>query len=362
MKRAGQVLLVAGLVLFLSSALLGASAGAAPGDLTCYLVADDGGGDGTDSGAEDLLTRVDPGDSDPATNETNVGTGTESFGIEAVAFRPGTETLYAVDEDQLGTLDLTTGTFTASPNPVGTGNGAAGEITFDNIDGISFDPDGGALYAVQRQRGEPPDLLLQIDRVTGAHVADAFGAGVDYVVVEPSGALANIDDIAFVPSSTLYAIANDEGNDDRLVTIDPATGEVTDVGATGADDMEGLTSTPTGALLGTTGKNGSIPDSLWDIDAATGAASNPRPVDNGADYESLGCIAEAAQPSPSPSPSVSPTETVAPSPSVKPGQFIPETGPADSVQALGILGVALLSLGIAVVWIATPMRDPDALG
>lgn len=52
-------------------------------DNFCYVVADAGGG----AGGNDLLTQVDTTDFNSATNETNIGTGTNT--METIAFQPG---------------------------------------------------------------------------------------------------------------------------------------------------------------------------------------------------------------------------------------------------------------------------------
>lgn len=291
--RLSGVLLI---LLALAIALLGALPAAAQ-EVACYAVADQGGGDGSgqDQFAEDLLTRIDPDDHDPATNETSIGTGTGTFSVEAATFQPGTGVLFAVDGGRLGTLNLESGIFSARPSSIGSGSGADGTIDFEDVDGLTFDPDTGTLYGSQRVRTEDPDVLLVIDPETGAHVPDAFGPGDDYVPITPLPDETKIDDLAIDADGTLFAIANQGGHGDHLVTIDRESGALTDVGPTGHDDIEGLTFAPDGRLLGINGKEGEIGEALWDIDTGTGAATNPRPLDNAGDYESVACIA-AAQP------------------------------------------------------------------
>lgn len=292
--RLSAVLII---LLALAIALVGAVPAAAQ-EPTCYAVADAGGGDGTgqDDDAEDQLTKVTLSDPDPATNEVTVGNGTGTFRIEAATFRPGTETLYAANGGQLGTVSLTTGNFTALAEPAGSGPGDDGVEVFDNLDGLIFDPDSGALYASERRSTAGADLLVRLDPSTGAHIPDAFGAGADYVIVEPIGNLDDVDDLAISPSNgKMYAIANDDGVGDVLVTVDRATGATTEIGPVGVDDMEGLTFTPGGTLIGTVGKEGETGEAVWDIDPATGEASNRRPLDNATDYETISCIVFAAQ-------------------------------------------------------------------
>jgi hypothetical protein len=355
--RAGRYLLLAGVLSLVAAQAFGAGSAIAADKIICYSVADQGGGDGTgtDDAGEDLLTRIDPDDSNPATNETTIGTGTGTFRVEAAAFQPDTDVLFALDGGQLGTVSLTTGVFSAKASPVGTGSGSAGDIAFDNIDGLTFDPSDGTLYGSQRIAGDAPDVLLIINPSTGAHVPDAFGPGADYVQITPLPDQAKIDDLAIDAGGTLYAIANVGGHADHLVTINPDTGALTDIGATGTDDVEGLTVAPDGRMFGSTGNEGAIDGgAIWDIDPDTGVASNGRPLDNTRDYESISCIAEAGAPSPSPSPSVLPTETetAGPAPTVsatvKGVKVIAETGP-DAVPVLFVLGLAFIVMGFAMM-------------
>jgi hypothetical protein len=268
------------------------------GPETCYLVAD-GNDHAVDGEAEDLLTSVDRSDPDPATNETNIGTGTGTFNIEAIALQPGTGVLFAADSATIGTLDTTTGLFTAL-GPVGSGSGALGERAMRDIDGMSFDATTGFLYATERRRAGDKDLFLRIDPATGALVPGAI-AGEDYAVINAVVGLPDIDAIAVDPvDGTMYGVANDDGRKDHLVKIDKATGQATDIGVMGAQDVEGL-GFARDQLIGTTGKVGNQ-EGIWDIDKATGGANNRRPLDNGRDYESFDCLNAPNPLPPSPAP------------------------------------------------------------
>ena len=132
-------------------------------------------------------------------------------------------------------------------------------MTYDTINNI--------LWASER-RSSDDDLLFQIDPATGQYVADAFGVGVDYLVVStPEG---DLDDLAMGPDGTLYAISNfgATGNQ-RLGTIDKTTGVFTMIGDYGIHDVEGLTYTQAGQLLATTGGDGDHQNSLYSIDPTT---------------------------------------------------------------------------------------------
>jgi len=248
-------------------------------DNFCYVVADAGGG----AGGNDLLTQVGTTDFNPATNETNIGTGTGTSTMETIAFQagPGPGTvgpLYAADAGQLGTLSLTTGIFTSTSSTFGIADGALGSITFRDVDGLAFDTFSGTLYGSHRRGGAADDLLIQINPSTGAHIPDALGAGIDYVVISSFSVvgLGDIDDISINPSDGLmYASANDVGTGDRLVRIDVSNGAVTDIPPFGVDDIEGLSFDDSGQLWGTTG-TAALPgeqNSLYEISLTTGAAS-----------------------------------------------------------------------------------------
>ncbi|MGH9042779.1 MAG: hypothetical protein ACRDZ3_21400 [Acidimicrobiia bacterium] len=305
----------------------GSSAAAAElGPETCYIVAD-GNVDARDGRAEDLLTMVDRSDTDPVTNETDIGTGTGTFNIEAIALQPGTGVLFAADGGTIGTLDTTTGLFTAL-GPVGKGSGAIGDRRMKDLDGLSFDATTGFLYASER-RSSGEDLLLRIDPVAGTVVPGAID-GEDYVVVNGVAGLPDIDAISVDPvDGSMYAVANDDGRRDHLVRIDKATGEATDIGVLGAQDVEGL-GFASGQLIGTTGKVDGL-EGIWDIDKATGEASHRRPLDNGRDYESFDCL-NAPNPLPPPPPPIETPRTEPPVDNPPAPIEVPERTPQAEVE------------------------------
>ncbi len=244
----------------------------------CYLVADAGGG----NGGNDLFTRVDTADFNPATNETSIGTGTGTSTIEAIAFNSATGVVYAANANRLGTLNLSSGVFQPSPQPFG----SSGGITFSDVDGLTYDATTGVLYGSHRRSGT--NLLIQIDMTTGAHVPNAFGAGVDYAPIQPVLGHTIVDDIAVDPTTgIMYATMNSGGSTDRLVTVNKSTGATTDVALITVPDIEGLGTDPSGQLWGTSGSQGI----LYEIDKATGIGSNGRTINNGSDYEAVDCFA-----------------------------------------------------------------------
>ena len=278
MSYGGGIKQILGLLAFAVALALAGPASAQVGN-HCYLVADDGGS----SGGDDLLTLVDITDTSAATNEVDIGSGTGTNNIEAAALHPVTGVMYAADRDELGTIDLVSGVY--SPiGDFGDGDGADGNQDFTDVDGLAFDPADNTLYGSVRKGSE--DLLIQIDVATGAAVEDAFGSGVDYVVIPEVNGLDDVDAQAVDPDpGTMYATMTDGPT--RLVTIDKTTGASANVGAIGVSDIEGLDMDPSGQLWGTKGAR-----RLVQIDKATGAGVVFSTINNGDDYESITCTVQ----------------------------------------------------------------------
>lgn len=214
--------------------------------------------------------------------------------IEAIAWRSTTGVLYAANANRLGTLNLSTGAFTQLSNTFGSGNGDDGNITFDDIDALCFDPTDGTLYGVHRRTTED-DVLIKINVTNGSRINNAFGSD-EYVIVSGTGVLGDIDDIAISSTGVMYAISNDSGATDKLVTINKATGAATVIGTNlTVNDMEGLAFNVDGVLYGSTG-NASSPSTnnnrVWVINTTAGTASQIVPNANsditiGGDFEGL---------------------------------------------------------------------------
>lgn len=252
-----------------------------PSGTICYAVAD---------GSDDLLVSID------------INTGAEGLigsvgvtDIEAISHWPGTNTLYAANAGQLGTLNTSTGTYNAIGN-FGSGSGAGGVRTFDDVNSLAFNPFTGQLYGVEREGAD--DLLFQIDPATGARIANAFGTGVDYLVVASTATtgFGDIDDITFDPATgLLYGIANDGTTGDRLVQISLTDGSTTNVGAFGVADVEGLTAFNDGNFYATTGDAAPAnqEDRFYSINKASGNATEVSALTIGNDYESVACLTGA---------------------------------------------------------------------
>jgi len=295
MKRIIWSSLVLVLVLALiGPALMGGTVEAQNGEV-CYAVADN---DKSDAQSTDQLVTL-----NKASGVLDVIGATGTFHVEAIAFDTDGVTLYAAEhnedegEGQLGTLDLANGAFTATSSTFGTGSGVDGDVTFSDIDSLAIYPATGELYGAHRREGGLDDVLIKIDKSTGAHVPDAFGTGVDYVVISGTDVLDDIDDIAIDPSDgTMYATANEGGDYGDLITINMSSGAATLVGPFNADDMEGLAFFTDGNLYGSSGEYDNITDEtknkLYSINKQTGAATELWPFTLHSDYEALGCLTE----------------------------------------------------------------------
>lgn len=245
----------------------------------CYAVANYGGA----YGGDDLLIAITTDGAGGVTSVARIGPGIGTFDITPLAQRPDTGLLYAIDGDRLGTVDPNTGLFAKRPKALGGGNGAAGRQTFAPAQGLAFDPASGRLYATIRVAG--PDLLIQVDPISGTAVKAAFD-GNDYQLIQAVDGASDIMDIAFDPADgTLYGVTIDAVGGDRLVRINRDTGELTIIGATGAG-IRGLSFATGGRLFATS----SDPDNvLFEIAKNTGGASPLGQLSTGSDYRGLAC-------------------------------------------------------------------------
>lgn len=300
--------------------------------MVCYGVADNDGKAG--SASADVMVKL---YSNGITDKVGSFTGTNH--IEAITFDPKGETLYAFNsgdpvdtcgnvagDGQFGTLDLNTGEFKLINNGFGLANGALGPIEINDVDGLTFDyAQEGVVYGTHRRHGTAAngcskipkldyDLLVQINPHTGTLVKNAFGAGVDYVVITVPGYpdLDNVDDIASDPKDgTLYIVANTgDGIQSALAKLprgagDAPSGEAMFIGYNdGLDDMESLDFDKHAVngnfmLYGTTGyKAGGESNQLYQINKDTGSVSLlgkllPPAGEPQTDFEAVACQPEA---------------------------------------------------------------------
>jgi hypothetical protein len=296
------------------AALWPALPAAASHDPYCYVVGDD-------STNHRVLSRVTKADSNPATNETTIGV-LGTLKTDGMTLHPVTGVLYGIDTNMsthvgvFGSISLSTGDFTPIGTGLGLANGSLGQQELYDASGFAFDPANNALYATQVRTGSSTslDLLYQVNLATGRFVANAFGAGNDYVTIAKLPAFSNlydIDDIAFDPTTgELYGIINNSTNGDRLIKINKLTGASTDVGAFGIGEVEGLSFDPHGNLWATAGGvSGTEANKLYQVNKSSGAATSPRPLDNAYDYEALACLTGSVVPLPTNTPTRTATAT-----------------------------------------------------
>ncbi len=199
-----------------------------------------------------------------------IGSTGNSMEIEAIALSANTDTLYAVDADEFGFIDLATGGFTPLGGTIGTANGAAGAINLNDVDGLAWDLTRDLMWATHRRTTPAYDLIFQLDISTGKFIPDAFGAGVDYVVLAGGGSLPDLDDIAVNPNTgNLFAMNNDNGAITNLIEVDVGTGSVTTINNTGLNDMEGQSFHNDGLFYSTSGRVGIPTNSFYQVDTAS---------------------------------------------------------------------------------------------
>ncbi len=247
----------------------------------------------------DLFYYVSDGDDklytiDRVTGNCNLIGSTGKSYIEAIAMwpTPGNNTLYAANLGEFGFLNKTTGSFTliGEIDGGGTANGANGAQTLNDVDGLAFDPLTAILWATERQSTSGVyDLLFQINPTTGLFVPDAFGTGVDYIVVDGVGVWDDVDDIA-ISSKTgdMYAVSNyDNGTSDQSLHINKYTGAVTVIGSLTYDDVEGLAYHNDGTYWACEGDD----NRFSQIDLTTGVMTQVKmPMCGGGDPESLAAL------------------------------------------------------------------------
>ncbi len=286
-------------VMLLALGLSSARRAPLPNADSCYLLGD----------ADQRLTWVSLADRDSRTNETTIGR-SYTAKTDSIALHPGTGVLFGVNVlmprllGYLGEFDLTTGAFHPRLNDLGDGQGPLGTLHFYDVSGLAFDPATGWLYASQIIVGPGvPDVLFRVDPGTGRTVLGAFGEA-DYVVLHPLPEfpeLSDVDDIAIAPATGhLFGNVTIWRDGVRLVKLDKVTGALTDVGAFGIGEVEGLAFDPRGRLWATAGSapRGDAANALYAVDPATGAASDRHPLDNSGNYEALACLTTVPDPRP----------------------------------------------------------------
>ena len=272
------------LIVILSLAVsLGASDALAQSEF-CFALTDAFGSN------DDVLTRIDPGDSDPGSNEETLG-GTGTEGIIGLAMRPGTGEIFGVNGRRLGVLNPTTGRFSPRGADIGQGQGDFGQLTMNLVSGLAFEPGSGVLYGTTKLNNGF-GVLYKIDANTGRLVQGAFG-GDDYATL-PQVSNGNFEDLSFEPSTgTLYGILNSSGGP-ALIRLNKDTGQHQAIINFPLDaHIEGMDFDEAGALW-IVGRIGDTGEYLWSFDEARAEVTSQIQIDNGRDYEGLICVVPAA--------------------------------------------------------------------
>lgn len=213
--------------------------------------------------------------------------------VEAIGWdRIGSLWMFDSSTAAFYTLDLSTVTTTLMHSDLSATRSDNGQIhQIKDVDALDFDAfDSRILHGVERIPGPNPDLYFQMDVTTGQIVG-----GVLYPVTGVGG---DIDDIAINPlTNEVFAISNNDGMGDQLITIDPTNGigtvigDLVDAVGTSVNDMEGFSFDIDGQLIGITGEDSSIPGSFYSIDATTGIVTLRTTIDARCqDFESIACF------------------------------------------------------------------------
>ncbi len=271
----------------------------------CYLVADE---DNEDSHNSSLFKYTFKTDTLELINRLG------SEGEEAIIHSLDGRKVYTVAGDVFGTIDPTVGLIN-SFNPtdqtgIGWGRGSYGLIELSDVDGLSFDPITRILYGVVRY-GEgnmgDHDLLITLEPNKGRLIQDAFGPGMDYVVIDSAATSGyDVDDIAIDSDGTLFGVVGNSGGGggDHLIVIDKFTGATSDYGqlvqnGISVQDMESLTLYDPSKLYGATGTEFTArgtANTLYEIDKLSGECRAITRLDKNfdgyipRDFEAISCF------------------------------------------------------------------------
>ncbi len=244
----------------------------------CYAIADGG----------DTLVKF----NQDGTNAEVIGSLAPAETVEGSALRPGTNNLYGSVEagdgpftigsasGGLGVIDLSTGAFTFIGSHGSCTDQNSVSQPVEDIDGMTFDPITGVLYASFRYPDDADnDLLVQIDPATGAAVHDAFGPGISCVVFSGLqsglGDGQDVDGITIDPNTgIMYGLSStgsgEPADTDSVVIVDKTNGVVTLLpNQTGFDDVEGMAFSAGGTLFAITGDS----EEFIEVDKNTGVGT-----------------------------------------------------------------------------------------
>lgn len=209
------------------------------------------------------------------------------------------DSLFLIDSDEFGHVNLSTGAFTViNSSFLNTVlRGEDGNILIDDIDAMTVDNEDVFWVASRDNNDVDPSYLAKIRR-DGSFIQNAFGIGVDYLKFNgPAGFPSVLDAMAYDPiQEVLYACANDgSGNPtyNNLMAIDPATGVGTFIGNFNIGDVEGLGFDGEGNMYATTGSASSTNsnrNSFFSVNKRTAIATRVFTFPQGTDFETCDCV------------------------------------------------------------------------
>lgn len=209
------------------------------------------------------------------------------------------DSLFVIDNDEFGYVDLSTGNFTTVNSSFLTTvlGGEDGNIVIDDIDAMTVDNEDVFWIASRDNNDIDPSYLAKINR-DGSFIENAFGVGVDYIKFKgPSGFPSVLDAMAYDPiEDILYACANDgSGNPsfNNLMAIDPSTGVGTFIGNFNIGDVEGLGFDGEGNMYATTGTSSNTAsnrNSFFSVNKRTAIAAKVFSFSAGTDFETCDCV------------------------------------------------------------------------
>ena len=210
--------------------------------------------------------------------------------VQALAISPFADTIFAARSGELGVLTPSATRYKKLPLPFGTGDGVLGSLEFVEVEGLSFDLCDNTMFASVKIEEPSKDVLIKVNPKTGAHIPDAFGPGVDYVVIDGPGVFSIVEDIAVSPITfEMYGLAREEDGNDVLIKINKEDGSATVIGPVGIDIVEGMGFDNQGDLYATPGLKSTAPPRFFRMDLSTGAA-NTIGLLSSEDYEACDCL------------------------------------------------------------------------
>lgn len=194
---------------------------------------------------------------------------TGTYNIESVAINNEIAKIYAVDGGTFGTINPVTAEFKSIKN-LESANGVLGNITMDDICGLTYNSDDDILMAVHRI-DENTNLLIKINPFDGAIIKNGFfdtnGNPVDYARIESveNGNSRVVADIGYNAAlNELYTVYNNNGRG-KLYKTSQVDGSAEEFIKEIFGEIGGFGFNASGNFIATTLSNPSNPSNLVSI-------------------------------------------------------------------------------------------------